>query len=310
MQTATIAAFVTVCDLGSAHAAAVHLNISQPAISKRLTTLETRLGQRLFDRVGRRLALTEAGAAYLPHARELLAVLDDGQRTLDNLGNTVAGRLRLGLSHHVGLHRMPSVLRRFVSAHPAVEMDIAFTDSEAACRAVANGECELAVITLPQPPHPVLEQRAIWTDPMGIYTAPEHPLASRSVPDLATLDRYAALLPPVESTTYALIDAACRRFGMIPTPRMTSHYLETLRMLAGVGIGWTVLPLAMQHHGLQQITFPGLHISRTLGVVRHPRRSLSNAARALFNLLDTAAVSRSVDSNEKTAMPRTTGHGG
>src|SRR5699024_4659397 len=193
MQTEAIEAFVTVCDLGSSQAAAERLNISQPAISKRLTTLETRLGPRLFDRIGRRLSLTEAGAAYLPHARELLAVLGDGQRTLANLGDTVAGRLRLGLSHHVGLHRMPPVLQAFVSAYPAVEMDIAFTDSEAACQAVANGERELAVITLPQPTHPVLEQHVVWDDPMAIFAAPTHPLANAGEPNVAALCRYAAL---------------------------------------------------------------------------------------------------------------------
>lgn len=289
MQTEAVAAFVAVCELGSSQAAAERLNISQPAISKRLTNLETRLDHRLFDRIGRRLALTEAGAAYLPHARELLAVLGDGRRALDNLGASVAGRLCLGLSHHVGLHRMPPVLQQFVAAYPAVEMDIAFTDSEAACRAVANGDRELAVITLPEPAHPVLLQHHVWDDPMAVFAASAHPLANRDRPDIAELGAHAALLPPVDSTTYALIETELGRFNIDLAPRMTSHYLETLRMLAGVGIGWTVLPLAMQDHGLQRIAFDGLNIGRRLGVVQHPRRSLSNAARALFNLLIRAA---------------------
>lgn len=285
MQTEAIEAFVTVCDLGSSQAAAEQLNISQPAISKRLANLETRLGHRLFDRIGRRLSLTEAGTAYLPHARELLAVLGDGRRTLDNLGETVAGRLRLGLSHHVGLHRMPPVLQTFVATYPAVEMDIAFTDSETACQAVAKGERELAIVTLPEPAHPVLEQHVVWDDPMGVFVAPSHPLADKAPADIASLQNHAALLPPVESTTYTLIEAELARFGVTIAPRMTSHYLETLRMLTGVGIGWTVLPLAMQHHDLKKIDFLRLRINRQLGVVRHPKRSLSNAARSLFRLL-------------------------
>jgi len=120
---------------------------------------------------------------------------------------------------------------------------------------------------------------------MAVFAAATHPLTSDNAPDVAVLRQYPALLPPVDSTTYAVIDAELRRFGIVVPPRMSSHYLETLRMLAGVGIGWTVLPQAMQHHGLQQIEFPGLHIDRQLGVVRHPRRSLSNAARALLALL-------------------------
>lgn len=285
MQTEAIEAFVTVCDLGSFQAAADRLHISQPAVSKRLVTLETRLGHALFDRIGRKLALTEAGAAYLPHAREMLAVLADGSRVLDNLDERIDGRLRLGLSHHVGLHRMPPVLRTFVQAYPDVEMDIAFTDSEAACRAVVNGERELAVVTLPVPAHPVLEQQPIWDDPMGVFVAAEHPLARQKRVKLADLAQHAALLPPETSTTFELIQSELTRYHVDITPRMTSHYLETLRMLAGAGIGWTVLPLEMGGHDLQRLPLSNLTIGRRLGLVRHPRRSLSNAARAMFELL-------------------------
>ncbi len=288
MQTDTVRAFVAVCDLGSFQAAAERMHLSQPAISKRLANLETRLGRRLFDRIGRSVALTEAGAAYLPHARELLAVLEDGRRALDNLGETVGGRLRLALSHHVGLHRMPPVLKSFVQAYPAVEMDIVFMDSEAACRAVANGEREIAVITLPTPEHPALLQQQVWDDPMQIYVAPEHPLAGRKAPAVTELDAFAAILPPADSSTYALIEGALGRLGVSINPRMTSHYLETLRMLAGAGIGWTVLPTSMPDTGLHAIEFPGLCIRRRLGIVRHPRRSLSNAARAMLALLEQA----------------------
>ncbi len=288
MQTDAVRAFVAVCDLGSFQAAAERLHLSQPAISKRLANLEIRLGRRLFDRIGRSVALTEAGAAYLPHARELLAVLQDGRRALDNLGETVGGRLRLALSHHVGLHRMPPVLKAFVQTYPAVEMDIVFMDSEGACRAVANGEREIAVITLPTPEYPALLQQQVWDDPMQIYVASEHPLAGQQAPVVTELDAFPAILPPTNSTTYGLIDAALRGHGVGVAPRMTSHYLETLRMLAGVGLGWTVLPTSMRDTGLHALEFAGLSIRRRLGVVRHPRRSLSNAARAMLGLLEQA----------------------
>jgi len=290
MQLEAVETFVAVCEHGSVQGAARHLHISQPAVSKRLGSLETRLGHKLFDRIGRGLELTEAGAAWLPHARELLAVMLDGRRTLDNLGDTVAGRLRMGLSHHVGLHRMPPVLRSFVRTYPRVEMDITFADSETACRSVARGDLEIAVITLPTPPHPVLQQYPVWDDPMGLFVAPEHPLAANKSPRLADLHSHPALLPPENSTTFALIKAVLTRHGIRVTPRMTSHYLETLRMLAGAGIGWTVLPLAMRDHELRQITFGLPPIHRRLGIVRDPRRSLSNAARVMVDLLTATGV--------------------
>ena len=286
MQTDSIRAFVAVCDLGSFQAASEALHLSQPTISKRLATLEQRLGHTLFDRIGRGVALTEAGRAWLPHARELLAALQDGGRALDNLGAEVAGNLRLALSHHVGLHRMPAVLRTFVQRYPQVEPEIVFVDSEAACRSVANGEREVAVITLPTPAHPALVEDCIWPDPMSVFVGRDHPLAAKRDITAADLAPHACVLPPVESYTYAIIAHALGALDVSITPRMTSHYLETLRMLAGVGIGWTVLPTSMEHPELVRLNIPGLFIQRRLGAIRHPRRTLSNAADALLALLD------------------------
>ncbi|MES1927680.1 LysR family transcriptional regulator [Salinisphaera dokdonensis CL-ES53] len=290
MQTDAIRAFVAVCDLGSFQAASEALHLSQPTISKRLASLEQRLGHSLFDRVGRGVALTEAGRAYLPHARELLAVLQDGRRALDNLGAEVAGVLRLALSHHVGLHRMPGVLREFVSRYPGVEPQIVFVDSEAACRSVANGERELAVITLPTPAHPALVEDCIWPDPMSVFVGHDHELAKRNQVVATDLAPHACVLPPVDSYTYQIIAQALAARDVQVAPHMTSHYLETLRMLAGVGIGWTVLPTSMDHPELVRLELPELVIRRRLGAIRHPRRSLSNAARALLSLLDQARV--------------------
>src|SRR5699024_7952031 len=124
MQIEAIEAFVMACKLGSFQATAEHLNISQPAVSKRLAGLEERLGQRLFDRVGRRLTLTQAGLSWLPHATEVVNILDDGRRALDNLKETVSGQLNMGLSHHVALHRMPDALQDFAKQYSDVELAI------------------------------------------------------------------------------------------------------------------------------------------------------------------------------------------
>lgn len=290
MQTTAIQAFVCVCDLGSFQAAADALHISQPAISKRLANLEQRLGHALFDRIGRGVALTEAGRAYLPHAREMLAVMQDGRRALDNLGARIAGPLRLTLSHHVGLHRMPDILRDFLRRYPDVTPDIVFADSEAACRSVANGERELAVITLPTPSHPGLVEHCIWDDPMSVFAGRDHALATQPTVAAADLNAHPAVLPPVDSYTYAIIAAALARHGVHVAPDMTSHYLETLRMLAGAGIGWTVLPTSMQHPELVRLPLAGLAMQRRLGAIRNPQRSLSNAAHAMLGLLEQARL--------------------
>lgn len=290
MRSDVLQAFVAVAESGSFQAAGERLHLSQPAVSKRLAALERRLGHRLFDRVGRGVGLTEAGRTYLPHARQTLAALADGDRALDNLAERVSGTLQLAVSHHVGLHRLPEVLRVFVGRYPEVAPQIEFTDSEVACRRVVDGDSELGIITLPVAPHPTLVARTIWHDPLAIYAGADHPLACLPEVPLTTLAGHPAVLPPPESQTYRIIESALNRAQVNVTPRMTSHYLDTLRMLADIGLGWTVLPTAMPH-GLVPLTVPPLSMQRQLGVVRHPQRHLSNAARALLAMLEAEADS-------------------
>ncbi|MGB7757385.1 MAG: LysR family transcriptional regulator [Salinisphaera sp.] len=289
MRIDALQAFVAVAELASFQDAGHRLHLSQPAVSKRIATLETELGHRLFDRVGRGIGLTEAGRAYLPHARETLAAVADGDRALDNLADRVAGTLELAVSHHVGMHRMPAVLRAFVARYPDVAPQIEFADSEEACQRVVNGESELALITLPVKPHATLIARTIWHDPLAIHAGVDHPLAQRASISFAELARYPAVLPPPESYTHRIIETALAKHGVAVTARMTSHSLETLRMLADVGLGWTVLPEAMPHQ-LVPLAVPRIDMHRQLGVMRHPQRHPSNAARALLAMLEVEAT--------------------
>lgn len=285
MRIDAVQAFVVVAETGSFNEAATRLHLSQPGISKRLAALETRLGSRLLDRLARGVTLTEAGRAYLPHARQTLAAVADGDRALANLSARVSGELAIALSHHVAMHRMPGVLRDYIAAYPAVDPQIVFEDSEAACERVVAGTSELAVITLPRIDHPQLITTPIWHDPLGIYVAADHVLNHSRGVDIATLSAHPAVLPPAESHTHAVLSDAFAKHNSAPQTRMTSHSLETLGMLAGVGLGWTILPKAMPH-ALCELDVADLDLSRTLGVVRHPQRHLSNAARALLDRLE------------------------
>ena len=162
MDTQNLSAFIEVADSGSFTQAAELLHLSQPAISKRLKALEDQIGQRLFDRVGRSVLLTDAGAALLPYARRVLQTVEDGRRALSHLSGAVTGRLSIGTSHHIGLHRLPPVLKRFVADYPDVDLDLHFMDSEDACEAVVAGKLELGIVTLPLLAVPQLDSATIW----------------------------------------------------------------------------------------------------------------------------------------------------
>ena len=285
MDIAGLQAFVTIADCGSFSLAAERLHLTQPAVSKRLAALEAELDTRLFDRLGRAVRLTEAGGVLLPRALRILAELDDTRRALRNLSGVVTGPLTLATSHHIGLHRLPPVLRIFSSRYPQVRLDMRFMDSELAGAAVLRGEVDLAVITLPPRLEPPLEVLPLWPDPLIAIASPAHPLAEPIAVTPERLSQYPAILPSEATFTRRIIEEGLARLGVTPLVAFSTNYLETIKMMVAVGLGWSILPRTMRDADLVELNVDGLRLERALGVVRHTGRTLSNAARAILDTL-------------------------
>ncbi|WP_049339050.1 LysR family transcriptional regulator [Stutzerimonas stutzeri] len=286
MDLANLNAFIAVAETRSFSLAAERLHLTQPAVSKRIAALEAQLDVRLFDRLGRDVSLTEAGRALLPRAYQILNVLDDTRRALTNLNGDIGGRLSLATSHHIGLHRLPPLLRAFTRAHPQVSLDIRFLDSEVAYDEVLHGRAELAVITLaPQTAEPVLAVKA-WDDPLDFVVAPEHPLASKADITLADVAGHPAVFPGGNTFTHHIAQRLFEREGLTPNITMSTNYMETIKMMVSIGIAWSVLPRRMLDEQVVSLPLPGVQLTRQLGYILHRERTLSNAARAFMALLD------------------------
>ena len=286
MDLATLNAFIAIAELGSFSEAAERLHLTQPAVSKRIASLELQLNVRLFDRLGREVSLTEAGRALLPRAYQILNVLDDTRRALTNLNGEISGRLTLATSHHIGLHRLPPLLRAFTSAHPQVALDIQFLDSEVAYEEVLHGRAELAVITLAPETREPVHAVPVWHDPQDFVAAPEHPLARNGAISLADVALHPAVFPGGNTFTHHIVRRLFETQGLTPNIAMSTNYLETIKMMVSIGLAWSVLPRTMLDEQVARLPLPGIQLTRQLGYICHTERTLSNAARAFMELLD------------------------
>ena len=278
-------AFIAVAQNASFSQAAQHLHLTQPAVSKRIATLEQRLDVRLFDRLGRQVKLTEAGRTLLPRAKQILQELSDCRRALSNLAGRVSGRLIIATSHHIGLHRLPPLLRNYVEQFPQVQLDLRFTDSELACEMVAHGEAELAIVTLPPQADSLLICQPVWDDPLVVMVNSGHPLADQHTIQAQQLAHYPVILPGEITFTRRLVDDFFKRYEIDLKVAFSTNYLETIKMMVSVGLGWSVLPATMHDASLISLQVEPFNVSRTLGTVHHSGRTLSNAAQAMFQLL-------------------------
>ncbi len=285
MDLASLRAFVEVARNGSFSLAAESLFLTQPAISKRIAGLEEELSTRLFDRAGRQVLLTEAGRQLLPRAEHIIHELTDIRRELSNLSGEVAGGLAMATSHHIGLHRLPLVLRTYSDNYPKVELDIRFMESERACQAVEHGELELAVVTLPLTPAEALNSEIIWHDPLHPVVGLDHPLAKQSKVTVEELLNHPAVLPTRGTYTRTILEQRVNQLHAQVNCTLSTDYLETLKMMVSIGLGWSLLPEILLDEHLTSLEIPELDLTRSLGIVTHRKRTLSNAAEAMRRLL-------------------------
>lgn len=278
-------AFITVADVKSVSLAAEQIHLTQPAVSKRIASLETQLGTALFDRIGRQLKITEAGIAFLPLARNILQTVEDGKKAVQNLTSEVIGDLRLGTSHHIGLHRLPPVLRRFSQDYEKVNLQLHFNDSEIIIEKVLHGELDIGVVTLPERDIEHLGQFLAWMDKLHFVIGQDYSVKKTiTVAELATMR---SVLPERGTVTRDILEHKLRKEGVTLKETLSTNYLETIKMMVGVGLGWSILPETMLSDELQSFKVKGLQLSRNLGIVYDTRRTLPNSAKTFIKLIQT-----------------------
>jgi len=289
MNLAAFDAFVKVMETGSISIAAEHLFITQPAVTKRIHSLEDYFGVKLFESAGRGIQPTHAAHSLLPKVKMWLNELGEIHHTLSHEQAHVQGRLKIGTSHHIGLHHLAEPLKRFVQQFPQVTLDVHFVDSEQAHEQVLAGELELAFLTLPPHGDDRLNYLTIWHDPLVFVAAPFHALAQQQQLHLEDLIAYPSLLPAAHTYTSQIMLAEFEKKGLKPQISMGNNPLESIRMLVSIGLGWSVLPKTLLNHELVQLDL-NLKLNRQLGMVWHPARIQSKAAAQLIQMMQHSDV--------------------
>lgn len=292
MDTQHLQAFVAIAENGSFSAAAERLHLTQPAISKRIALLEEQLKAPLFDRIGRQVALTQAGQLLLSKAKLILGEVIAAQRAIADLQGDVQGKLSIATSHHVGLHYLPPYLREFSTRHPQVKLDLHFLDSEQAYHEILQGRFDLAIITLALSQDARLQSHTLWHDQLHFVVAPSHSLAHPGGTDatqphlqLADLSKHPAIMPDVNTYTTQLIKNLFDDEKLPLNIGMISNHLDTIKMLLSINLGWGVLPRKIIDGQLQILNVNHPPIMRPLGCIHHNQRTLNNAARVFLRLL-------------------------
>jgi DNA-binding transcriptional LysR family regulator len=181
MDTRQLAAFCAVVERKSFSQAADRLGVTQPAVSLQIRSLEERLGQRLFDRSGRRVEPTEAGLRLYRGAQKLLAL---EQQVLEDVAGDEDGELRgelaIGAATGPGATVVPVLLCEFQRETPEVRVELTISDTQSVIEAVARRELELGVVGA-TPRHRSVAYEPFFKDEVVLVCPPEHPFVGKTI---------------------------------------------------------------------------------------------------------------------------------
>ncbi|WFU31358.1 LysR family transcriptional regulator [Bradyrhizobium brasilense] len=223
--------FVAVAEALSFARAARSLNMSQPPLSRRIADLEGELGLRLFDRTSKKVDLTSAGEAFLPHAREAIRVFDAALRAARSLSPSQSRRLRIAFPPETSRSVLLDVISRLQQEQVEVSFLEAYTLEQQ--RLLAAGEVDVGVLRYPFDKRG-LQMSPPLGQPLGVIIDAKHPLANLNTLHLRDLSPYPLVQFPRElgPELYDEILDLCRAGGYVPprilqSGRMTAAFLKT-----------------------------------------------------------------------------------
>jgi LysR family transcriptional regulator, low CO2-responsive transcriptional regulator len=233
-------AFSVLARTGSFTQTARELHLTQSGISHSLKALEAETGCRLLDRLGKKIALTQAGEQLLQHAEKILSEMEAAREALAQLGKWGRGRLRLGASFTACQHLIPPVLREFKESFPEHAITLEPGDTPDLVAGLLRQRIDLA-LSLAVEREPQLEFHPLFTDELHFILAAQHPWAQAKRVERAEIPRQNYILYSKRSVTFRLIEKHFRREEMVLNTVIEAGSMEATKELVKLGLGVSIL---------------------------------------------------------------------
>jgi DNA-binding transcriptional LysR family regulator len=238
-------AFVEIARTGSLRKAAVHLRLSEPAVSARIASLEADVGALLFQRGKRGMTLTVAGRALLPHAVQVLDSVDAGRRTVADVSQGRDGVVVIGSGSSIAAYLIPDVVAEFRRVHPGIEIVVRTRPSPELVDAVASGQIQLGLVGALLDER--VEQSPLYDEDLVLVAGPNSPFAGGARVGGAPAD-----VAALRAETLILFDRGCsydeaaraalRSAGVTPAAIIEVDTIETARALVVRDAGICFMP--------------------------------------------------------------------
>jgi DNA-binding transcriptional LysR family regulator len=239
--------FLAVADTLSFTKAGETLHVAQSAISRKIKMLEEELGENLFIRTGKRIALAPAGEVMVRYARQAFRELRHASMEVAEISQLSRGTVRIAGNMTACMYMLPPVIEKFRALFPRIDVQVVTGSAETTIPQVRNNTVDVVVSVLPVEVAE-LDVTVLCTEEMVVAASPEHQrLAGRRTVDVRDLADEPLIVFRRGTHTRTLIDDFLRNAGVAPPVAMESENVATIKPLVARGIGISLLPLPAVH---------------------------------------------------------------
>ncbi|GGV65571.1 putative HTH-type transcriptional regulator YwqM [Streptomyces longisporoflavus] len=243
MELRLLVTFEKVATVLSFTQAAAELKYAQSSVTSQIRSLESSLGTELFDRLGSRIRLTDAGERLLPYARQIIELTDEARAAVVG-ADEPAGAIAVGTMESLTSYRLPPLLELFHHRYPGVQLSLRPTLGDETRQALRQGTYDVGFLMERETEHAGLETEVLAEEPLVLVCAPTHPLAAHGADSLATGDLAAVQLVGTEpGCPYRdLFEDELRVRNGAPPPFMEFGTIEATKRGVAGGLGVALLP--------------------------------------------------------------------
>jgi LysR family transcriptional regulator, transcriptional activator of the cysJI operon len=272
--------------------AAEQLYLTQPAVTQQIKALEELVGLPLFDRSGREVTLTAAGAVLLQYTEQSGALLEQAAVELASLKGQISGTLRIAASTTIAQYILPPLLGAFLRLHPAVHVELESSNTESVADAIASGRATLGLVE--GPPHASQVRSEIWLeDELVLLVPPSHEWAGQRAVTLQQIATAPLLMRERGSGTREVVETTLEAAGLPARDLQIALELNSTEAIlgcieSGVGIGFVSRSAIQRQLALGTLAIVpvlGLTIPRNLLLLTPTGPEPTGATAAMVELL-------------------------
>lgn len=287
-------AFCVLARTGSFTQTAREVHLTQSGISHSMKALERDVGCRLLNRLGKKIALTQAGEQLLQSAQKILREMEGARESLGRLGKLGAGRLRLGASTTACQYIVPPVLREFKESFPAYTITIEPNDTRGMVAALLQNRIDLA-LSLDPGREPQLDFHPLFTDELFFLVGAQHPWASAGGISRVEIPHQNFILYSKNSVTFRLVEDYFRREEMVLNTVIEVGSMEATKELVKLGLGVSILAewvarKEIDEGSLVAVPLGKRKLRRRWGILSWRGRRLSLAEETFIGLCQSATA--------------------